>query len=922
MSKELLVSVAIGATLKAGFTTVFGQAEKTAAALGTEIKAATKQSEAFGRSLRRQAAMNPSRNLAQQSQQYAALTVEIGKATRAQDSLNRSIASQQAATARRQQLRSEMVETGGHAAVIAAPVIGAVKTFMQQETASANLKVSMMQSDGSFGEYEALNKLATEWAKELPGSRSTYTNMINGLKSQGLSDKTIKEGGGLATAQLNVVIGNDIEDGTFFAKNMEAHGIKEQDLLQSAELTQRAYFAAGLTKDDMYQAMSYYAPKANTLGLTGLENQKQIYTVEGLSANKGLEGSSFGTNFSMMLSQLSKGPQMVAMATKGAKAEVREMLESSGAKFEFFNKDGSMRSLRDITGELETGFNKIRSKYGEKGVMDAADALFGQEGGRVAAVMGQAGLKGFDDFNAKMDNQASLQDRIKVRTNTLASSLEQLGGVVENTAGIFGEIFAPDIRAFADTAQGLIENTIAPFIQNNKGLIKSVFGLLAGFFALKLGILGIAYAGSMVMMPFNAMAIGGKKLMALNSMWRMMRLSNVTKGVAALRMFGLSAGTAAKVAAVFGRFVAPIAPIFARIGMGAGFIGKAQIALGLLRVAIMAVGRAFLTTPIGWVALLVAGAALLIYKYWNPIKAFFIGLWEGLQQGLAPLAPMFEGIGQMLSGVWQTIQPFVQPILDWFGEFFSVSQVAEGGARSFGQTVGLWIGEKITAVATWVSLKITEIKTAFGGGLTGILGLILNWSPLGAFYSAFASVMSWFGVTLPASFTGFGRMLLDGLIRGIQSRVQAVVGTVSSVVNRIKSAFTNPVEIKSPSRLFKKYGAFIMQGLEIGLGNNASRPVSQISSLATSLQERFKNQSSPLSLDMSAQLKRNSEEFAAARSQQQSPDSAGGITVYYSPTIQAAGGAVEQIQQVLSIDKFELESMLRRLLEDKTRRAY
>ena len=182
--------------------------------------------------------------------------------------------------------------------------------------------------------------------------------------------------------------------------------------------------------------------------------------------------------------------------------------------------------------------------------------------------------------------------------------------------------------------------------------------------------------------------------------------------------------------------------------------------------------------------------------------------------------------------------------------------------------------------------------------------------------------MSWFGVTLPASFTGFGRMLLDGLISGIQSRVQAVVGTVSSVVSRIKSAFTNPVEIRSPSRLFKKYGYFIMQGLEIGLGNNAARPISKISSLASSLQERFKNQSSPLSLDMSAQLKRNSEEFAAARTQQQSPAAGSGLTVYYSPTIHAGGGGVEQIQQVLNLDKFELENILRRLIEDKERRVY
>ena len=234
----------------------------------------------------------------------------------------------------------------------------------------------------------------------------------------------------------------------------------------------------------------------------------------------------------------------------------------------------------------------------------------------------------------------------------------------------------------------------------------------------------------------------------------------------------------------------------------------------------------------------------------------------------------------------------------------------------------MWIGEKITAVATWVSLKITEIKTAFGGGLTGILGLILNWSPLGAFYSAFASVMSWFGVTLPSTFTGFGRMIVQGLVNGIKSGASAVTSAISNIAKSAITAGKSVLGIHSPSVEFRKIGNFVTQGLFIGLDKGAAKPIGAVRSLASSLQERFKNQSSPLSLDMSAQLKRNSEEFAAARTQQQSPAAGSGLTVYYSPTIHAGGGGVEQIQQVLNLDKYELENMLRRLLEDKTRRAY
>ena len=62
-----------------------------------------------------------------------------------------------------------------------------------------------------------------------------------------------------------------------------------------------------------------------------------------------------------------------------------------------------------------------------------------------------------------------------------------------------------------------------------------------------------------------------------------------------------------------------------------------------------ALGRAFLTTPIGLAVAGIAIAALLIYKYWKPIKAFFAGFWAGLKQGLAPLQPQLDAIAAAVS---------------------------------------------------------------------------------------------------------------------------------------------------------------------------------------------------------------------------------------------------------------------------------
>ena len=85
MSKELVLGVVIGASLKAGFSTAFGRAEKSAQALGNEIKSATKHHEQFGRSIRARLALNPTQNLAKEARAYANLGMAINRATIAQD---------------------------------------------------------------------------------------------------------------------------------------------------------------------------------------------------------------------------------------------------------------------------------------------------------------------------------------------------------------------------------------------------------------------------------------------------------------------------------------------------------------------------------------------------------------------------------------------------------------------------------------------------------------------------------------------------------------------------------------------------------------------------------------------------------------------------------------------------------------------
>lgn len=192
----------------------------------------------------------------------------------------------------------------------------------------------------------------------------------------------------------------------------------------------------------------------------------------------------------------------------------------------------------------------------------------------------------------------------------------------------------------------------------------------------------------------------------------------------------------------------------------AAIFGLQSLGSALLFVGRMALvmGRFLLANPILIAVAAIAGVAYLIYKNWGPVSGFFIDLWTQITGIFAP--------------------------------------------------IGAWFGT-----------RITEAKTAFSGGIQGMSALILNWSPIGLFYAAFAKVMSWFGIELPAKFTGFGGMLIDGLVNGIKSGFSKLKTIWAEVTSYIPSYFKSEQKIKSPSRVMAGLGGHIMSGLGVGLQN-------------------------------------------------------------------------------------------------------
>ncbi|WP_338616478.1 phage tail protein [Pigmentiphaga sp. CHJ604] len=188
-------------------------------------------------------------------------------------------------------------------------------------------------------------------------------------------------------------------------------------------------------------------------------------------------------------------------------------------------------------------------------------------------------------------------------------------------------------------------------------------------------------------------------------------------------------------------------------GAGGGILsaalGGVGTALGVVRTAVVFLGRALLMTPIGRVIGLIVLAATLIYQHWEPIKAYVQGVW-------------------------------------------------------------------------------TEIRQAFDGGIGSITALIVNWSPLGLFYQAFAGVLRWFGLDLPATLTGAGTAIMRGLANGITNGISLARDAIVGAGETLVGLFKEKLGIRSPSRVFAALGEFTMRGLAVGLDRGEREPLQQL----------------------------------------------------------------------------------------------
>ncbi|ECP4387237.1 TPA: phage tail tape measure protein [Salmonella enterica] len=452
------------------------------------------------------------------------------------------------------------------------------------------------------------------------------------------------------------------------------------------------------------------------------------------------------------------------------------------------------------------------------------------------------------------------------KADTLGVQGKQLKNELSILSSTFGEALAPVVRENIDLLKSWL-TTATDWVKNNQALVQHYarLAVTAGkYFLLVRGgwlISKLAYNSTLGWL--FGLVRGG-----LRGVATIVRLTHEyrTLGKSTSMLFNLTMKAGGGFKKLWGK-MRGLGPLASRLTTGAGRLGRV-LGGGLLRGlmvagrAVLFIGRALMMNPIGLLITGIAVAAYLIYRYWGPIKSFFTRLWTGI-----------ENIGTQ---IWSSITGFFTD-------------------------------------------RWQDIQTAFDGGLLGIGELIINWSPLGLFYKAFAGVLSWFDIDLPKNFTDFGKNIIDGLTKGIKDKWKSVKDTFKDLTDGIKGFFTGEVRIQSPSRVFMGYGGYIVEGLQLGINNTAWKAEQAAKGLAAKIMPDSLRSPRIPAVPFIADIPRG----ATAGGGESSP----AIHLVYSPAVhikEATPGTLttDMIKQALKENLPELERLLDEIMRRKERRSF
>lgn len=696
-NKKLNAIITIGGEVAGSLRTAIGSTTSQLGKIGSEIQRVKKQQSLLGESIRTFGSMG--KNVDNLRARYSGVTDELNRLTRAQEKLTKVEASRVENQQKLHELTSQIGSTVATAVSFGAPIVMAAKFETAMLGIAKQLDGARDESGKLTKDFFNMQKEVQLLGRELPIATNEIALMVAESLKMGVAKKDVIE--------FTKVVA---EMGTAFELPVDQLA---QDMGKIANM----YKIPIKNIDDLADTINYLDDKAIASGKDIIDFMQRVG----------------GTASMVKISDKHTAALGSTLLTLGEKAET-----SATAINAVFSKLGAantqskpframVEELGLTTGQLGRGMqtdaigtifevmDKIKklpkiAKDGQTSQIDAVTTLFGAEHwDTVSKLMeNRAELEKQLRLSTSSDASGSMSREFKARMETTEAQWQTFKNRGSELAVNIGSVLLPAVNSIMASV-GNVVSVFADWSKEHPKLTKFIVTTVVALGAFKVGLLAARLAILAIKSPFLSLSSEFVKLSA-------------------------SGGITGKV------FTALLNPV-----------GLLKSAFGMVVPIVKQVGFILLRTPWGLAAAAAVTAGVLIYKYWDRIKAFFSGFWTGLKQGLEPVIASFTDLYKSMSWLEPVIQMIgngIGIVYDWFMKLIAPTKAtdeqlrnATSAGESFGKIVGgainiaLAPAKALMGVLEWIHKHI--------GGVIGQVADLANKAPsVGSF---FGSVKSTFG---------------------------------------------------------------------------------------------------------------------------------------------------------------------------------
>lgn len=688
VSKTLKASIVITGGVSSAFRAALSTTRSGLKAIGEEIGKVEKKQRLMAQSIETFGKMG--KNVEGLRRQYAELTREADKLRAAQA---RQAAAQERIDAndrRRRELGSKLRQETATFGVLSAALLAPVGSAVQFESAMLGVAKQLQGARDEAGNltpvYFRMSKQVQRLGREIPIATNELAAMVAAGLRMGVAEDQV-----ISFTRTAAMMADAFE--------LPA-GQLADDMGKIAGL-----FAIPIPKiGDLADAINHLDDNANSKGSQIIDVLRRVGGMAQTLKMPAKEAAALGSTFLHLGSSAevagtaSNAVMRILGAATAQSKSVRAGMQSIG-----IDPAAIQRSMsKDATGTILELLDKLNSLNSEQRMV-ASTRIFGAEYGDDIAKL-SAGTAEYRRQLALVrgeEQKGSVSREFSARLKTTTAQWQLTKNRMSETAVAIGGALLPAINDLMKSAAPMIER-FAEWSAANPGAVKGIIGTALALSGLRVVTTGVAYAFTAIKGPVLS-------VMGFIARWR------ATGALAAMGRFG---------------------PIAMRV-------------VGVLRTVATAIG-AIAGGPIAVAVAALTVGGLVVRKYWEPIKAFMGGLFDGvraavgpalgeLRTAMAPLKPAWDSLSAAIGMAWNWVVKLLEPVnmtseqlagAATTGQKFGtiIGAVMANGVRQITLVVKavVWIGEAIMNVATFLTVNTVQAWEKVRSVASSVIGFIVR----------------------------------------------------------------------------------------------------------------------------------------------------------------------------------------------------